>query len=104
MKEHSLIRGVVITLVSFLLILFILLLGLTTLSSQSETKLSESLKASVLRSTLTCYAVEGRYPADAEYLETHYGLTYDHSQYIVSLDSFADNLLPDISVLRIGEV
>ncbi len=104
MKERSLIRGVVITMVSFLLVLVLLMVGLTTLNSQNETKLSESLKESVMRATLTCYAVEGRYPNDAGYLEAHYGLTYDHSRYIVSLDAFADNLLPDISVLRIGEV
>ena len=104
MGDHSLFRGIAITLTSFLLVLVLLLVGLTALSSRSAAELSASLKASVLRATLTCYAVEGRYPADAAYLEKYYGLTYDHNRYIVSINGFADNLLPDIAILRIGEV
>lgn len=104
MRDRSLVRGIAVTLMSFLLVLVLLLVGLTVLSSRSSAELSASLRTAVLRATLTCYAVEGRYPTDATYLEDHYGLTYDHNRYIVSLDAFADNILPDISVLRIGEV
>lgn len=104
MRDRLLVRGIAYTLASFLLVLVLLLVGLSVLSSRSAAELSASLKATVLRATLTCYAVEGRYPKNEAYLEDHYGLTYDHSRFIVSLDAFADNRLPDIFVLRIGEV
>lgn len=104
MMDRSLVRGIVITLISFLLVFALLLAGLTQVGTRSNVALTDSLKASVLRAAMTCYAVEGRYPADAGYLEAQYGLTYDHRRYIVSLDTFADNLLPDISVMSIGEV
>ena len=46
--------------------------------------------------------MEGRYPESAEELCQHYGLSYDEDKYIVQLDSFASNLLPDIRILTIG--
>ncbi|MEG0996542.1 MAG: hypothetical protein RSH26_06225, partial [Clostridia bacterium] len=54
------------------------------------------------RATMLCYAVEGRYPASVEELRAHYGLAYDESRFIVSLDGFASNLLPNISVIPVG--
>lgn len=103
MRDRTLVRGVVVTLTSFLLIVALLLAGLTALSSRNSTELSTSLKASVLHAMLTCYAVEGVYPSDATYLEDYYGLSYDHKSYSVFLDAFADNVLPGISILQIGE-
>ena len=55
----------------------------------------------VHNAALTCYAVEGAYPTNLEYLRTHYGLAYDQSRYMVRYDSFGSNLMPDISVIEV---
>ena len=55
----------------------------------------------VHNAALTCYAVEGAYPGDLEYLREHYGLAYDQSRYLVRYDSFGTNLMPDISVTEV---
>lgn len=55
----------------------------------------------VHNAALTCYAVEGAYPSDLEYLRSHYGLAYDQSRYIVRYDAFASNLLPEIYVMEV---
>ena len=60
------------------------------------------IRDAVRRATLNCYAVEGAYPADVEYLREHYRLAYDESRYIVTLDSFASNTIPDIYVMERG--
>lgn len=65
------------------------------LSVQGKTKLEEAVR----RAAVACYAAEGAYPPSIEYLEEHYGLTVDESRYIVHYDVFADNILPDITVL-----
>ena len=62
----------------------------------------DAAENSVRRAAILCYAVEGRYPDSAEELCQHYGLSYDENKYIVQLDSFASNLLPDIRILTIG--
>jgi len=104
MKDRSLIKGVLITLLLFLIMFALLFSALSAVDTQNQAAQTEALKSAVLRATLTCYAVEGRYPTDAAYLRAYYGLVYDQQRFIVSLSAFADNLLPDISVLTQGEV
>ena len=55
----------------------------------------------VQNAALTCYAVEGAYPDDVEYLRTHYGLAYDQDRYMVRYSAFASNLLPEIYVTEV---
>ena len=54
----------------------------------------------VLRKTaVACYASEGFYPPDLEYMRQNYGLRYDEAQYVIYYNIFASNLMPDITVL-----
>ena len=57
-----------------------------------------SLRESVLNAAKQCCAVEGSYPASLEHLESQYGLTINHSDYVVSYEWFADNVLPSVVV------
>ena len=63
----------------------------------------ESLKQAVIRSSVQCYALEGFYPESLEYLEDHYGLTYDDDKYVVSYEVTASNLMPSIDVFALNE-
>ena len=65
------------------------------ISAQGRTKLEDAVR----RATVACYAAEGAYPPDVNYLIEHYGLSVDGSRYIVHYDIFAENLMPDITVL-----
>ena len=64
-------------------------------SEQGRTKLEDAVR----RAAVACYAAEGAYPPDVEYMVGHYGLTVDESRYIVHYEIFAENLMPDITVL-----
>ena len=59
---------------------------------------TETVRNAVREAALTCYAVEGAYPEDVEYLREHYRLAYDTERYHVTYDAFASNLIPDIWV------
>ena len=52
------------------------------------------------RGCAACYAAEGIYPQDLEYLEEHYGVQVDGDRYVVHYEIFAQNLMPDITVLE----
>ena len=104
MKDRLHIRGIVLTIATCVALLALLLAGVNQIDTRSSNEQAASLKAAVLRAVVTCYAVEGRYPADVTYLQAHYGLTYNQQRFIVSLESFAENLLPDIAVLAKGDV
>ena len=55
----------------------------------------------VLRKTaVACYAAEGIYPPNIEYMEAYYGLQIDKENYEVSYQVVAENLMPDITVLE----
>lgn len=65
---------------------------------QGAERLSQ-LEQAVRRSCAACYAAEGAYPPDLEYLQDRYGLQVDEENYIVHYSAVAQNLMPDITVL-----
>lgn len=65
-------------------------------SAEDLRQLEEALR----RGCVSCYAVEGRYPPDLDYLKEHYGIQVDEDRYAVVYDVFAPNLMPDITVLE----
>ncbi|MBQ9308010.1 MAG: hypothetical protein IJ229_08810 [Clostridia bacterium] len=70
-----------------------------------RTQVSEEtqlIRKAVKDAVLTCYAVEGAYPDDLEYLREHYHLAYDEDRYFITYESFASNRLPDIWVTEKG--
>ena len=61
------------------------------------------LEDALQQAVVSCYATEGRYPADLEYLIEHYGVQLDREQYLVVYDIFADNIRPRVRVVWMGE-
>lgn len=66
--------------------------------SKATEEARQHLENAVRQAAVTCYAVEGRYPADLETLTRDYALRYDKESYIIWYDCFADNVIPDIEV------
>ena len=62
---------------------------------EAQRQLEEALR----RGCVACYAAEGIYPPNLEYLEDHYGIRVDEERYAVFYSAFADNLMPDITVV-----
>lgn len=62
---------------------------------EGRAQLEEALR----RATVACYATEGIYPPTLDYLMQHYGIQIDKSRYSVFYEVFADNLMPEITVL-----
>ena len=84
-------------------VLCVLLLFSTALSNLEEGRGregKEQLEEAVRRSAVACYAAEGIYPPDLEYLEEHYGIQVDRERYTVVYEVFASNLMPDVTVLE----
>ena len=73
--------------------------GVSSTQSEAETQF---VYDAVHNAAITCYAVEGAYPDDLEYLRENYGLAYDQSRYFVTYSTFASNQMPDIFVVETG--
>ncbi len=59
------------------------------------------LEESIRRAAVTCYATEGIYPPTVSYLEEHYGIRIDRTRYGVFYEVFAENLMPEITVVEL---
>ena len=64
---------------------------------------TEVVERAVRDAAMTCYAVEGAYPAEVRYLREHYQLAYDEERYLVVYNAEMENVLPEIRVLKRGE-
>ncbi len=83
-----------------LIVGFVLLTNmLTATSGDQETKLVQD---AVKNAALTCYAVEGSYPENLDYLLEHYKLAYNRDRFEVEYDAFASNVMPEIVVREKG--
>ena len=99
-KEKSgFLYGIFVPLISAV-VLFCFLYGLTNLSNGNSDEGRRRLEDALRRAAVACYASEGIYPPSWNYLEEHYGVQIDHSRYVVSYTVFAENLMPDITVLE----
>lgn len=59
-------------------------------------QLTEALR----RGAVACYAQEGFYPPDVEFLLAYSGVRYDSDRYWIHYEIFASNLMPDITVVE----
>ena len=61
---------------------------------------TDIVEQSVRNTVAQCYALEGKYPDDLEYLQQNYGLQLDTDRYIYHYEKFASNILPDVRVFE----
>ncbi len=86
----------------FVAIVLVFCLAVDKLTHASGSAELSLVRDAVKNAALTCYAVEGAYPDDLEYLREHYGLGYNEARYMVYYDAFASNVMPDIRVVERG--
>lgn len=63
----------------------------------------QQLEESIRRAAVACYASEGYYPPDLEYIKEHYGLRPDEERYAVFYEVYAENMMPDITVVSLEQ-
>ena len=83
-----------------LILAFVLLVN--NITSKTSGRELQIVRDAVKNAALTCYAVEGMYPDDLEYLREHYNLSYNEERYHVFYDPLASNLMPTIKVAERG--
>ncbi len=97
MSGRDIVKIVVIGLV---LVLAVMLVG--RISNSHQAAESEIVRQSIKDAAINCYAVEGAYPDDLDYLRENYQLAYNEDRYLVTYESFSSNHIPDIYVTERG--
>lgn len=93
--------SLIIPFVSFVIIFGLFFYGITQVSEANDREILESLKTTVNRDIVHCYASEGMYPPSLSYLEENYGLTYDHDKFYISYEPVGVNVLPEVTVMEV---
>lgn len=96
------IESVNFSLCFFIAVIAVFIIGITVVSSRNEKDELEVLQKALNKDIVHCYAVEGYYPPSLEYIEEHYGLTYDHDKYIVDYESIGNNIIPTVTIVELG--
>jgi cytochrome c556 len=84
-------------------VLVLAVLLVSRIESAQGREETEMVREAVKNAAITCYAVEGAYPEDLEYLKENYRLSYNEDQYFVTYEAFAPNVIPDIWVTERGQ-
>ena len=80
------------------LVVALVFFGVRSLRVGSEAARLEMTEQAVRRTVTQCYALEGRYPPDLNYLTDRYGLLLDTDRYVYHYRLNGANLMPEILV------
>ena len=83
-----------------LILAFVLLVN--NITNKNSGRELQIVRDAVKNAALTCYAVEGMYPDDIQYLRDHYNLSFNEDKYVVYYEPFASNVIPAIKVVERG--
>ena len=78
----------------------ILLISAGNVSEKQQAESLKQMEDTIHKAVLNCYAIEGSYPATIDYIEKYYGLQIDHDRYDVFYEIFAQNVMPEITVVE----
>ena len=86
------------------LLLFAAILAAAFYSVEDATSSSERLQydmtlRAISRALADCYAIEGHYPPNIEYLYENYRVRVDENKYFVIYEVFAPNISPTVKLI-----
>lgn len=96
----KLIRQYSLSILSSLLICFLVISGLQSISQRTYQNQKESLEKALKRGIMQCYALEGRYPESLEQLINDYHIIYNHDFFDVQYEIVASNIMPSITIIE----
>ena len=90
--------GTLITLLVSVSVIWMTGRALMSLDERSRESGLYVTREAVGRAVMQCYALEGSYPPDIEYLRERYGLVVDESRYYIYYEVVAGNIHPVIDI------
>lgn len=99
-KKNRILSSIPFSVIFFAAIIVLFIAGVSFISNKDYFNEEKTLKEAIDKDVAHCYAVEGKYPENVEYLEKKYGLSYDHSKFIINYESVGSNIYPVITVIE----
>lgn len=102
-RRTSLVRRILPAAVFLIALAGAALLFTRVIRVRTDAEILSLAEEGVRRAAVECYALEGFYPRTLDYLVEHYGVTAGDDRYLISYQYVGSNLMPDITVLPLGE-
>lgn len=97
-RPRYIFRSIVFPSVVFIALIALLVFFVFRFNSVSIEQNRQLTLASIRKATVQCYADEGRYPSDIDYLIENYGIDVDLDKFYVTYDCVTSNIFPNIAV------
>ena len=81
--------SVLVTILVITVVAAIVFAAIGDYKDRYDKKKAEEVRDTVLSYVAQCYALEGRYPADLQYLEDNYGLVLNKDKYVYVITSYS---------------
>lgn len=94
--------GSILPLLVFCAMLILFWSGFSRSARANSTQNLWVMRSAIQKAIVSCYAIEGVYPPDIEYLEDHYGIVIDHGRYVVHYELAGSNVMPSVEILERG--
>lgn len=76
------------------------LIALADVQDSAARQGRQQLEDALRRGAVACYAAEGIYPPNVDYLVEHYGIQINEKRYAVFYEVVGENLMPQITVVE----
>ena len=85
-------------LVVFVLVAVLIIQGIGRASSVSDREELELAERAIRQAAVSCYAMDGAYPATFQDLKDRCSIAVNEEKYAVFYEIFASNIMPEITV------
>lgn len=102
-KKKKFISGPVFGVLLFVFCFVFFLIAIANVSDEVDENEITALENAIDKAVSTCYAIEGAYPENIEYIEDNYGVVIDHKKFLVVYDILGPNVRPSVMVAPIEE-
>jgi len=89
-------------LISCVVVLTLFIIAVQGISGSSYFDERAALESALEKDIIHCYALEGFYPPSIEYMESNYGLTYNHDRFIIDYKRMGSNVRPAYIIIDRG--
>lgn len=95
-------KRTILPVAAFAVIIALSLYGVYGAAESSARKQYDLTLRAIRRAADNCYAIEGEYPPNFEYLRENYRVRVDTDKYIVVYEIFAPGVRPSVRLINIG--
>ena len=96
-------KGIIFTVIILITVVLLFMSAVDSAAVKADSSATITLEKAIKKAAVQCYAIEGFYPPEPDYLVENYGVIIDYNKYAVSYISFTSNIIPDIKVTMAGK-